>query len=126
MSAIERPERRETSHDVEEVRREEGEGTPARVCVALGVPADEDHEDGDERQGQQHERRRGEVDGHDPGDHGYRNRDREHELRDEPPEVGLERVDSLNRDRRDLAALRAVQRSRLAPEPPLDELEPEL
>ena len=70
VPAIERPQRREASHDVEEVRREEGEGTPARVCLTLGVPADEDHEDEDERQGQQHERCRGEVDGDDPGDHG--------------------------------------------------------
>ena len=64
--------------------------------------------------------------GDDPGDHGHRNRDREHELRNEPPEVGLEGVDSLNCDGCDLPARRAVERSRLVPEPSLDDLEAEL
>ena len=50
----------------------------------------------------------------------------QHELRDEPREVGVECVDSLNRHRCDLRARGAVERGRLVVEPPLDQLEPEL
>ena len=124
--AIEGAERRQSAGDVEEVRREEDERAPLSPCLAFRIPADQNHEHGDERKRQQHEHRRCEIDRYDPGDHRQRNEQGEHELRHEPREVGVERVDSLNRHRCDLRARGAVERGRLVAEPPLDQLEAEL
>ena len=125
-STVERAERRQSADDVEEVCREEDERAPLSPCLPFRVPADQDHEHRNEWKRQQHEQRRNEIDRRDPCDHRERNEQGEHELRDEPREVGVECVDSLNRHRCDLRARGIIERGRLVVEPPLDQLEPEL
>ena len=124
-AAVEGPERRQAAHDVEEVRREQRQRPPARARALLGVAADEPHEDGHERQGEEHEARRDEIDRRDESEHGDRNRQRQHELGEVAGEQRLERIDAGHRGRRDLGALGAVEGGRPVAEPPLDELEPE-
>ena len=60
-AAVERAQRRQAPHDVEEVRREELQRLPALPGALLRVAADQPHEDGDERQGDEHDRGRLEV-----------------------------------------------------------------
>ena len=126
-AAVERAQRRQPAHDVEEVGREQPQRQPALARALLRVAADQPHEHRHERQRQRASpapsvrsiaaTQREHGDGHDAG---------EHELRQVAGEVGLERVDALDRGRRDLACLGAVERGRLAAEPPLDEREPKL
>ena len=73
-AAVERAERRQPADDVEEVGREARERLPALARPPLGVPADEPHEDRDERQRQEHEARGDGVDRRDEGEHGDRAR----------------------------------------------------
>ena len=53
-AAVERAQRRQAAHDVEEVRREEPQREPALARALLGVAADQPHEHRHERQRQQH------------------------------------------------------------------------
>ena len=53
-AAVERAQRRQPADDVEEVGREREQRLPALARVPLGVTADQPHEDGDERQREQH------------------------------------------------------------------------
>ena len=65
MRAVERAERGQPANDVEEVVREHRERLPALACAPLRVTADEPHEDGDERQREEHHARSERVDGRD-------------------------------------------------------------
>ena len=65
-AAIERAQRRQAAHDVEEVRRQAAQGVPALAGALLGGAADEPHEDRHERQRDRHDERRLEVDGRPP------------------------------------------------------------
>ena len=60
--AVEGAERRQPANDVGEVGGELRECPPARACAPLGVAADEPHEDGDEREREEHDAGRDEVD----------------------------------------------------------------
>ena len=64
--------------------------------------------------------------GDDPGDDCDRHEPCEHELGQEPPEVGLERRGSEDRGGGQLGALGAVERRRPVDEPALGEREPKL
>ena len=125
-AAVERAQRREPADDVQEMRREQPERKPALARALLRVAADQPHEHGHERQRQQHQPGRDRVDRDDEPEHGHRDDDREHDLRQIAGEVGLEPLDALHCGRRDLAGLGAVERERLFPEPALHELEAKL
>ena len=124
--AVEGAQRRQPAHDVEEVVREQRQRLPALPRTALRVPPDEPHEHRDERQGQQHHAGGKKVDRR----HEHENRDRhddgEDDLREVAREGRLERVHARHGGRRNLGALDAVERSRPAPQPRLDEVEPKL
>ena len=103
---VERPQRGQPAHHVEEVGRQEPQGEPPLPGPLLRVAPDQPHEHRDERQRGEHDQRRAEVDrGHERQD-GHGNDTGEHELRQVPGEVGLEAVDALHRGRDDLPAPR--------------------
>ena len=54
LAAVERAQRRQPAHDVEEVRGEQPQRLPALARAALGRAADQPHEQRHERQRQQH------------------------------------------------------------------------
>ncbi len=92
----------------------------------LGVPADEPHEDRDQRQREHH---------HAGGQRVYRddereNRDGDDQRRDQIRQIAregdVEGIHARDRGRRELGALRAVERRRRVPETRLDEVEPQL
>lgn len=88
---------RQPGDDVQEVPGEPGQQLPLPVHPGLGGPADQDHEQRDERQGDDDDRRRHPVLGDDPGEHRHRHDDREAELREVAGEVVVERVDAPGR-----------------------------
>ena len=106
--------------------REPAQRLPALPRPLFGVAADEPHEHRHERQREQHDQRRFEIDVRHPGHHGQRDHRGEHHLWEVAGEVGLERVDALHGRRGDLAALDAVRCEWLAPEPPAQHVEPQL
>ena len=125
LAAVERTQRRQPADDVEEVGRQEHQRLPALTRSVLRVAPDEPHEDRDERQREQHEPGRDEVErGHERED-GNRDDDGEHDLRQVAGVGGLERVDARDGGRRHLGALDAVEGGRLALQAPLDEVEPQ-
>ena len=81
-------------HHVQEVARQPGQQPPLPVHPGLGGPADEHHEQRDQRQRHHDDRRRHPVRGDDPGEHRDRDHDREAELRQIAGEVVVERVDA--------------------------------
>lgn len=102
-----RAERPQARDDVEEVSRESRERAPAPLRRALGGLADQHHEDRDQREGDgEHDRRAG-IAGQAPGDDRKRRHRRDHQLGKVAGEVGLDRVDSLDRSRRKLPPLLA-------------------
>ena len=125
-AAIERAQRRQAAHDVEEVRRQQPQGVPALAGALLGGAADQPHEDRHERQRDRHHERRLQVDGRHPRHDHERDDRREHHLRQVAGEVGLERLDALHGGRGDLAGLRAVGRDRLRLQAARDEREAQL
>ena len=72
-TAVERAQRGQAAHDVEEVRREARERAVAGARPLLGRPADEDPEDRDQRDGRRHHDGGGDVERHDPEEdrHGH-------------------------------------------------------
>ena len=96
-AAVERAQRRQPAHDVEEVRREQAQRLPALARPLLGVAPDEPHEHGHEREREQHDqRRRARSIRGDPERARRRGTTHgQHELRQVAGEVGLERVDAL-------------------------------
>ena len=125
-SAVEGPERRQASHDVEEVVREQRQRLPALTRLPSGLPAHEPHEDRDERKRQDHHAGGQRVDRH----HDRQDRDRddggEHDLREVSREGRLERVDARDGRRRHLGGLRPVESCGAATEPRVDDVEPQL
>ena len=119
--AVERPQRRQATHDIQEVTREQPEREPSLTRAILGVPADQPHEDGDERQREQHQAGGQGIDRHDQAEHRQRHQDRKHDLGQVAGEIRLEPVHTLDRRRGDLACLGAVERDRLVAKPRLDE-----
>jgi hypothetical protein len=105
------------------VRRQQTQGEPALARALGGVAADQPHEDRHERQSHEQHERRAHVDVRHPAEHDERHDRRQHELRQVTREVGLEAVDALDGDRRDLPSLRSVERRRLEPKPPLHQRE---
>jgi hypothetical protein len=118
--------RGQPADDVEEVRRQQPQREPVSPGPVLRVPADQPHEERHERQRQQHQERRIEVDRRHPREHGDRDDRREHHLREVPAEVAAKRVDALHGGRRDLASLDAVESGGLSAQSPLDEREAEV
>jgi hypothetical protein len=72
LRAVERAQRRQPAHDVEEVVREECERLPALPRATLRLTSDEPHEHGHERKRQKHDSRREEVNPRDEDQHGHR------------------------------------------------------
>ena len=103
--------RRQAADDVEEVGREASQRLPALARPLLGVAADQPHEHRHERQREQHDQRRLEVDDRDPARAPASGTIAgEHDLRQVAREVALERLDALHGGGGDLGALGAVER----------------
>ena len=106
--------------------REQAHRLPPRAGAVLGVAADEPHEDRDERQREHHHPGRERVDRDDERE----NRDGDDQRRDEIRQIAregrIEGVHARDRGRRELGALRTVERRRPVPEARLDEVEPQL
>ena len=126
LGAVERAERRQSTHHVEEVRGEEVQRPPAGVRAAGGRAPDQPHEDRDEGECEKHDPRREGVDPRDDADHGDRHDDRQHDLRQRPGQDRLQGVHSGDGRRRDLRALGAVERGGLVAQPPRHDGEPKL
>ena len=123
---VERPQRGQPAHHVEEVGRQEAQGEPPLPGSLLRVTPDQPHEHRDERERGEHHQRRAKVDrGHEHQD-GHGNDTGEHQLRQVPGEVGLEAVDALTAAATISPSSAAVRRPRLAAEAPLDEVQPKL
>ena len=118
LAAVEGAQRGKAAHDVEEVAGEPAQRLPALLRPLLGVAADEPHEHRHERQREQHDERRFEIDVGHPSHHGQRDHRGEDHLREVAGEVGLERVDALHRRGGDLTALDAIRCDRVATQPP--------
>src|SRR4029077_11851136 len=89
---IEGTQRWQSANDVGEMRREKRERLPALARTPLGVPPDEPHEHGYQRQRQQHDARRDEIDGRDESEDGDGDDGRENDLGQIAAEGGLETV----------------------------------
>ena len=126
LCPVERAERRQPADDVEEVGRETRQGLPALTRSPLGVPADQPHEDRDERQRQEHDTGGDRVDHRHEDEHGDRHHHGQHDLRQVAREGRLERVDASDGDRRHLGALGPVETCWAVAEPSLDDVEAEL
>ena len=124
--AVERPQRRQPAHDVEEMVGEQRQRLPALACAPLRIAADEPHEHGDEREREEHHACREEIDRRDEREDGDRHDDRQDDLREVARERRLERVHARHGGGRHLRALGAVERGRPAAKPRLDDVEPEL
>ena len=125
-SAVEGPERRQASHDVEEVVREQRQRLPALTRLPSGLPAHQPHEDRDERKRQDHHAGGQRVDRHHDREDCDRDDDGEHDLREVAREGRLERVDARDGRRRHLGGLRPVESRGAATEPRVDDIEPQL
>ncbi len=99
LGPAEHLERRQPRDHVEEVPRQPGEQPPLTVRLGAGDPADEDHEQGDQRQGADDDRRRHPVLGHHPQQHRRRNHHREPQLGQIAREVVVEGVDTTGGQR---------------------------
>ena len=126
LAPVEGPEGRQAADDVEEVGREERHRLPALPGAGAGRAADQPEEDRHERQRQQHEPGRDEVEGGDQDQDGNGNDCGEDELGEIATEQSLERLDAGDRGGRDLGALGPVERRRIPLQPRADEVEPEL
>ena len=80
---------------VGEVPGEPGLHRPAALGEGLGRPADQGHEDRDQRQRERDDQRRGEVGAQDRHPHHQRNGDRQRQLRQVLGEVAVQRVQTL-------------------------------
>ncbi len=94
--------RREPAHDVEEVPGEHLERAQLSILPALHPHPDQRHEDRDERDGHRDDEGGDPVGGAHRDDHGDRHDHREHELRQVPREVAVERVDPMGSERREM------------------------
>ena len=126
LAAVERAQRRQPAHHVEEVSGQHPQCLPALAGAAFGRAPDQPHEERHERQRQQHHARRDQIEPRDRDQHGNRHDDREHRLRQVAREQRLQRVDAGDRCGRHLCALGAVERGGLHAQTPIDQVEPEL
>ena len=94
LAPVECAQRRQATHDVEVVRRQEAQRVPALAGPLFRVPADQPHEDRHERQRDEHDEGRGDVDHGHPDEHGKWDEARQHNLRQVAAEVRGERVDA--------------------------------
>ena len=92
----------------------------------LGVPAQEPHEDGDERERDEHHPGGDRIDRGDEHENRHRHDEREDHLGQVAGERRLEGVHARDRCCRDLGALDAVERSGSPAKPALDELQAQL
>ena len=96
-AAVEQLERRQPLQHVEEVRAHPAEGGPLLPRQAVGQAADEDHEDGDERRGQQQHQAGEGVQRKDDQQKGQRDQHGQRQLRQVLAEVGVQRLDPFDR-----------------------------
>ncbi len=102
LRAAEDLQRREPAHDVEEMARQHLERAQLPILPTLHPHPDQRHEDRDERDGDRDDDGGDPVGGAHRDDHGDRHDHREHELRQVPREVAVERVDPMGRERREV------------------------
>ncbi|CAM5708492.1 hypothetical protein SFUMM280S_10308 [Streptomyces fumanus] len=93
LGPAEHLQRRQARDHVEEVTGQLGQQPPLPVHPGLGDPADQHHEDRDERQGDDDDGRRHPVLGDDPDQHGHGDDHREAQLRQIAREVVVQGVD---------------------------------
>ncbi len=110
-ATVERAQRRQPAHDVQEVRRQQRERLPALPSAMLRVPAQKPHEDGDERERDEHDPGGDRIDRGDEHENRNRHDEREDHLRQVAGERRLESVHARDGCCRDLGALDAVERS---------------
>ena len=125
-AAVVSAKRGQPANDVQEPCREQRERLCPRSRFPFRVTPDHHHEDRHEGQRHKHHERRRDVDGDHPGEDRNRHDECEDDLRQEPPEVRLQRADAVRGESRDLSALDTVQSHGLVSEPLLDELEAKL
>jgi len=113
--------RLEAADDVDEVCAEPRERPQAPLAARAGREADQHHEDGDERDGDEQDDSGGEVARQHPGDEEQRHDDREDGLGEVAGEVGLERVDALHCGGDQLAGATVAQARRARPQDVLAE-----
>ncbi len=121
LAAVERAQRRQPAHHVEEMIGEERQRQPALARALFGVAANQPHEHRHERQRREHDQRRHVIDRRHPREHRDRHEDREHDLRQVARVVGLQRVDPLHCGRRQLAPMHAVERRGLGAQAALEQ-----
>ena len=92
------------------MRRQQAQCVPPLARAVFCVAADQPHEHGYERERQQHDQRRFEIDDRHPGDHQEGDDRRQHRLREISREISLERLDALHRNRSQFGTLGAVER----------------
>ena len=111
---------------VEEVPAECRQQPPLALRAGLGVQPDQDGEHRDQRQRHRDDHGRDPVSGRHPGYHRHRHHDREHKLGQVPGEVGIERVQALGGQGRDLPCLLPAQPGRAEPQRVPGQLAPQL
>jgi hypothetical protein len=98
-------ERRQALHGVEELPAQALQQGPLLLGAGLGVPADQRHEQRDQRQRQPHDQRRQPVGQGDRDEHRARHQHREHELRQVAGDVVVHPVEAAAGERRHLAGV---------------------
>ena len=126
LGSVERTQRRKPADHINEVRREPCERFPASPRPRLGRATDQDHEHGDDRQRDEHDRGGREIDRRGPAQDHEGHQRRQRELGQVPSEVGLEPVHALDRRGGDLRRLGTVAGERRLREAALDQRQPEL
>jgi hypothetical protein len=96
-ASSEKLERRQALQDVEQVRAHQAQGLPLPLRQIIRRFADQDHEQGNERPGDEEDERRQEIHRRDKDKEEERNEDGEKELRQVLAEIGLKRLDSFAR-----------------------------
>ena len=96
-AAVEQLERRQPLQHVQEVCAHPAQGRPLPSRQAIGHAADEDHEDRDERRGQQQHQTGEGVQGEDNQQESYRDQHGQRQLWQVLAEVGIQRLDPLDR-----------------------------
>ena len=122
-AAVERAQRRQPADDVQEVRREQPERLAPLRRAPFRVAADQPHEHGHEREREQHDPGREQVDRGDEGEHGDRDDDCQHELWEVARKRRLECVDATHGEGGHLCALRSVERRGSIADSSLDEVD---
>ena len=104
--------RRQAAHHVEEVPAEQGQQPPLPLGLSPGVPSDQDPEQRDQRQGRRDDHRGDPVRERDPDQDRQRDQHGQHQLRQVPGKVGVQPVQALGRQGRDLPGLLTAEPGR--------------